>query len=86
MVCGHLGRVSALTAYFASAERLRAEAVAIAAFGLLTSLVQQRLSVEVRFARRQSGDPALARPAETALKLLAGAMPVLAGALLLARV
>jgi hypothetical protein len=39
----------------------------------------------VRFARRQAGDPAAARPAEVSLQLLAAALPLLAGALLLAR-
>jgi hypothetical protein len=39
----------------------------------------------VRHARRSLGDPAAARPAEAALKLLAAALPVLAGALLLFR-
>jgi hypothetical protein len=82
---GAWGAFPALTAYFASAQRVRVEAVGIAAFALLTSLAQQRLSVEVRFARRNAGDPALAEPAELALKLIAAAMPMLAGALLLAR-
>lgn len=79
------GAFPALTAYFASARTIRAEAVAVAAFALLTSLAQQRLSAEVRFARRMLGDAARARAAEAALQLLALAMPVAAGALLLAR-
>ena len=79
------GAFPALTGYFASARTLRGEAVAVAAFGFLTSLAQQRLSVEVRFARRNVGDVTQARTAETTLKLLSLALPVLAGALLLAR-
>ena len=79
------GAFPALTGYFAEARTIRAEAVAIAAFGLVTSLVQQRLSAEVRFARRNVGDAAQAGSAETALKLLALAMPIAAAALLLAR-
>jgi hypothetical protein len=64
---------------------LRAEAVVAAAFAVFASLAQRTLSTQVRFARRQAGDPATARPAEVALQLLAAALPLLAGALLLAR-
>jgi hypothetical protein len=64
---------------------LRGEAVAAAAFAVLASLAQRTLSTQVRFARRQTGDTASARPAEVALQLLAAALPLLAGALLLAR-
>jgi hypothetical protein len=42
-----------LTAYFASAHRLRSEAVAAAAFALLTSLAQRWLSTPVRLMRRR---------------------------------
>jgi hypothetical protein len=79
------GAFPALTAYFASAQRLRGEAIAAAGFALVTSIVQQRLSTDVRHARRRAGDPTLAKTAETALQLLAAAMPLLAAALLLAR-
>lgn len=79
------GAFPALTAYFASARTVRGEAVLVAAFAFLTSLVQQRLSVDVRFARRTVGDVTQARTAEAALKLLAFSMPVLAGAMLLSR-
>ena len=79
------GAFPVLTAYFASAERLRAEAVLAAAFAVFASLAQRTLSTQVRFARRQAGDPATARPAEVALQLLAAALPLLAGALLLGR-
>ena len=80
------GAFPVLTGYFASAETLRGEAVAAAAFAFLTSYAQRVLSTPVRFARRNAGDPALARSAEIGLKLIAAAMPALAGALLLARV
>jgi hypothetical protein len=79
------GAFPVLTAYFASAERLRAEAFAAAAFAVFASLAQRALSTQVRFARRQAGDAASSRPAEVALQLLAVALPLLAGALLLAR-
>jgi hypothetical protein len=82
---GAWGAFPALTAYFASAQRIRGEAVAVAAFALVTSLAQQRLSTDVRFARRRAGDPGLAKTAETALQLMALAMPLLAAGLLLAR-
>ncbi|HEY2072492.1 MAG TPA: hypothetical protein VGG88_02835 [Gaiellaceae bacterium] len=79
------GAFPALTAYFASARTIRGEAVAIAAFAFVTSLVQQRLSVDVRHARRVAADLSQARAAEAALQLLALAMPLLAGGILLSR-
>ncbi|HVA31877.1 MAG TPA: hypothetical protein VMU58_11470 [Gaiellaceae bacterium] len=84
------GAFPVLTAYFAAAERIRGAAVAAAAFALLTSLAQRQLSTNVRRIRRDAEPPpgfdVLLRSPETALKLLAAAMPALAGALLLARV
>ena len=47
------GAFPALTAYFASAQRIRGEAVVAALFALLTSLAQRRLSTQVRFVRRR---------------------------------
>jgi hypothetical protein len=79
------GAFPVLTAYFASARTLHVEAVLGALFALLSSLAQRTLSTPVREARRRGGDPVAARPAEIALKLLALAMPILAGALLAAR-
>jgi hypothetical protein len=79
------GAFPVLTAYFASARTLRLEAVAAAAFAFAASLAQRRLSTVVRAARRQLGDTAQAGAAEAALELLSLAMPLLAGALLLAR-
>ncbi len=88
---GTWGAFPVLTAYFASAERIRGEAVAAAAFALLVSLAQRRLSTEARRVRRAGGElPAdaelLLRAPETALRLLSAALPALAGALLLMRV
>ena len=80
------GAFPVLTAYFASAHTLRGEAIAAAAFAFLTSYAQRVLSTPVRFARRNIGDPELARTAEIGLKLIATAMPLLAAALLLARI
>jgi hypothetical protein len=79
------GAFPVLTAYFASAQRLRAEAGLAALFALLSSLAQRTLSTEVRFARREAADAAAARSAELGLQLLAAALPVLAAALLVAR-
>jgi hypothetical protein len=79
------GSFPVLTASFAAAEGLRGEAVLAAAFAFLASLAQRVLSTQVRAARRQAGDPASARQAELALKLLAASMPLLAGALLISR-
>ena len=79
------GAFPVLTAYFASAERLQLQAFAAALFAVFASLAQRTLSTVVRAARRDSGDPAPARPTEVALQLLAAAMPLLAGALLLSR-
>ena len=83
------GAFPVLTAYFASAERIRGEAVAAAAFAFLVSLAQRRLSTEVRRVRRGAERPPdaelLLHAPEAALRLLALALPALAGALLLLR-
>jgi hypothetical protein len=88
---GAWGAFPVLTAYVASAERIRGEAVAAAAFAFLVSLAQRRLSTEVRRIRRSGEElpteaELLLRAPETALRLLSAALPLLAGALLLARV
>ena len=88
---GAWGAFPVLTAYAASAERIRGEAVAAAAFAFLVSLAQRRLSTEVRRIRRSPTErppdaELLLRGPETALRLLSAALPLLAGALLLARV
>ena len=82
---GTWGAFPALTAYFASAQTIRPDAVLVAAFALVTSLAQRRLSTDVRLARRVAGDVSQARTAEAALQLLAAAMPLLAGGVLLSR-
>jgi hypothetical protein len=87
---GAWGAFPVLTAYFASAERIRGEAVAAAGFAFLVSLAQRRLSTEVRRVRRGGVPPvdtvlALEAP-EAALRLLSAALPLLAGAALLMRV
>ena len=82
---GAWGAFPALTAYFASVQTIRADAVLVAGFALATSLAQRRLSTDVRFARRSAGDVSQVRTAEVALQLLALAMPLLAGGMLLAR-
>jgi hypothetical protein len=79
------GAFPLLTSYFAVAGRLRAEAFLGAAFAFASSLAQRTLSTPVRAARREAGDPAPTRPLEVALQLLAAALPLLAGALLVAR-
>ena len=50
---GAWGAFPVLTAYFASALTLRADAVAAGAFALLASAAQRRLSTPVRLLRRQ---------------------------------
>jgi hypothetical protein len=79
------GAFPLLTGYFAVAERLGWAALAGAGFAVCSSLAQRALSTEVRFARRSVGDPEATRPLERALQLLSAALPLLAGALLLAR-
>ncbi len=79
------GAFPLLTAYFACAGRLRGEAFLAAAFAFCTSFAQRTLSTPVRHARRVVGDPAPTQPIERGLQLLAAALPLLAGALLLAR-
>ena len=79
------GAFPLLTAYFALRHRLGWEALLGAAFAFLTSLAQRTLSTPVRRARREIGDPAATAPLERALQLLALAVPLLAGALLVVR-
>jgi hypothetical protein len=50
---GAWGAFPLLTAYFASARTLHGEALAGAAFAFLTSVVQRRLSTQVRLVRRR---------------------------------
>jgi hypothetical protein len=79
------GAFPLLTGYFALRHRLAWEALLGAAFAVASSLAQRALSTPVRRARRTAGDPAATRELEQALQLLALAMPLLAGALLVLR-
>jgi hypothetical protein len=79
------GAFPLVTAYFACTGRIRGEALLGAAFAFVSSLVQETLSTPVRHARRVAGDAAPTRPLELSLQLLSAALPLLAGALLLAR-
>ncbi|HVS86479.1 MAG TPA: hypothetical protein VHD91_12695 [Gaiellaceae bacterium] len=85
------GAFPALTAYFASAETIRVEAVAVAAFAFATSWVQRTLSTPVRAVRRRppeevsDAERAIAPHSEQALMTLAAAHVLLAAAVLLAR-
>jgi hypothetical protein len=83
------GAFPVLTAYFAMAGRLRAEAAVAAAFATLLSLAQRALSTPVREVRRRGTLPeaeaaAAIRTAEQALRLLTGAAVAAGAALLLA--
>lgn len=51
---GAWGAFPVLTAYFASAHRVRGEALAAAAFAFLASWAQRRLSTQVRLVRRRA--------------------------------
>ena len=79
------GAFPLLTGYFAVRHRLGWEALLGAAFAFLTSLAQRTLSTPVRHARRSVGDAGATRPLELTLQLLALALPLLAGALLVVR-
>jgi hypothetical protein len=79
------GAFPLLTGYFALRHRLGWEALLGAGFAVLTSLAQRTLSTPVRHARRNVGDPGATQPLESALQLLALALPLLAGALLVVR-
>jgi hypothetical protein len=78
------GAFPLLTAYFAQAQTLRAEAVLAAGFATLLSLAQRTLSTAVRAIRRECARGELAVP-EAALRLLAGAVCTLAAALVVLR-
>jgi hypothetical protein len=81
------GALPVLATYFATAETIRGEAVAAAAFAALVSWVQRVLSTPVRTQRRQVGAlDAYGKQAERALRLLSAAMVALALALVLLRV
>ena len=80
------GAFPALTAYFAQAETIRAEAVPAAAFAALLSWAQRVLSTPVRAVRRTGLEPRSLKDApEAALRILAAASVTLAVALLVFR-
>lgn len=70
-----------LTAYFAQAQTIRAEAVLAAAYATAMILVQRTLSTPVRRARRELGTIEGIEPMERALRILPWASVLLAAAL-----
>jgi 1,4-dihydroxy-2-naphthoate octaprenyltransferase len=78
------GAFPLLTAYFAQAQELRAEAVLAAAFATFLSLAQRTLSTQVRAIRRDGAAGDLAVP-EAALRALVLAVCALAAALVVLR-
>jgi hypothetical protein len=74
-----------LTAYFAQAQTIRAEAVLAAAYATALILVQRTLSTPVRRARRELGTLAGVEPMERALRILPWASVLLAAALVTGR-
>jgi hypothetical protein len=79
------GAFPVLTAYFAEAQTLRAEAVLAAGFGAALIVVQRTLSTPVRNARRRLGTTEGVEPMERALRILPWANVLLAAALVTAR-
>ena len=79
------GAFPILTAYFAQAQTIRAEAVLAAGFGAALILVQRTLSTPVRHARRQAGTTEGVEPMERALRILPWANILLAAAVVTAR-
>jgi hypothetical protein len=74
-----------LTAFYAQAVTLRAEAILAAGFGSLLIVVQRTLSTPVRHARRALGNLEGIEPMERSLRILPWAVVLLAAALLTAR-
>jgi hypothetical protein len=70
-----------LTAYFAEAQTIRAEAVLAAAYAAAMIVVQRTLSTPVRHARREVGTTAGVEPMERALRILPWANVLLAAGL-----
>jgi hypothetical protein len=79
------GALPVLTAYYAQADTLRAEAVLAAAFAAILILVQRALSTPVRHARRALRTLEGVEPMEHALRLLPLANVMLGAALVTAR-
>jgi hypothetical protein len=80
------GAFPVLTAYFAEAQTIRAEAVLAAGFAAALILVQRALSTPVRHARRALGTVEDVEPMEYALRVLPWANILLAAALVTARI
>jgi len=74
-----------LTAYYAQALTVRADAVLAAAYAAALILVQRTLSTPVRRARRDLGSLAGVEPMERALRIMPWASVLLAAALVTAR-
>jgi hypothetical protein len=74
-----------LTAFYAQAVTLRAEAILAAGFASLLLVVQRTLSTPVRRARRAVGDLEGVEPMERSLRILPWAVVLLAAALVTAR-
>jgi hypothetical protein len=79
------GAFPVLTAYFAQAQALRAEAVLAAGYATALIFVQRTLSTPVRRARRELGTLAGVEPMERALRILPWASVLLATALVTRR-
>jgi hypothetical protein len=74
-----------LTAFYAQAVTIRAEAILAAGFASLLIVVQRTLSTPVRHARRALGDLEGVEPMERSLRILPWAVALLAAALVTAR-
>jgi len=79
------GAFPALTGSFVQAQALCAAGILAAAFAACASVAQRRLSTPVREARRRDGTTAGTEPLEAALRALAWALPLLAAAIVTAR-
>jgi hypothetical protein len=79
------GGFPVLTAYFAQAQTLRAEAILAAGFATALILVQRALSTPVRRARRMLGTVEGVEPMEQALRILPWANILLGAALVTTR-
>jgi hypothetical protein len=79
------GAFPALTGAFVQAQALSAAGILAAAFAACASVAQRRLSTPVREARRRGGTTAGTEPLEGALRALAWALPLLAAAIVTAR-
>ena len=79
------GAFPILTAYYAQATTIRADAVLAAAYGAALILVQRTLSTPVRRARRELGTLEGVEPMERALRILPWASVLLGAALVTAR-